>query len=298
MIRLQAPAKLNLYLRVCGKRPDGYHELETLFARIDLADELTFEPAAAGIALTCSEPTLSCGEDNLIVQAAHLLQRVSGTRRGARIRLVKRIPIAAGLGGGSSDAAATLAGLNALWEVGWERARLSQLAAELGADVPFFLCPEPFAIGRGRGEVCEPICGAQPLTSVLLVPDGRLSTREIFEAADFGLTAPKPSITMVQHALCNGSRGELAKGLWNDLAPEAIRRCPVISAIQLQLSQLECLGIGMSGSGPSVFGLCRDLTHAQEVIAAMLATVTAACRYVGLVCTTAQGHLCALRSGE
>src|SRR3989338_4027724 len=108
MIHRRAPAKLNLYLRVLGKRPDGYHEIETLFERIDLADELTFEPAH-DLALTCDDPTLSCGEENLILKAARGLQQ----GRGARIHLTKRIPIAAGLGGGSSDAAATLLGLNA-----------------------------------------------------------------------------------------------------------------------------------------------------------------------------------------
>ncbi len=264
MLHVLAPAKLNLYLRVLGKRPDGYHEIETVFERIDLADELTFEPHQ-DLVLTCTDPTLSCGEDNLVVRAARLLQQASGGCRGARIQLAKRIPIAAGLGGGSSDAAATLLGLSRLWELGWDATRLIPLAARLGADVPFFFSEAPMAVGRGRGEVCEPMAGARRLTQLLVVPSDRLSTKDIYAQARFDLTAPKPSITMMQHALCNGSLGELARGLWNDLAPEAIRRCPVIATIQSILDRLGCVGVCVSGSGPAVFGLCADMAQAEAI---------------------------------
>lgn len=261
---MRAPAKLNLYLRVLGKRPDGYHEIETLFERIDLADELTFEPHGE-LTLTCTDPTLSCGEDNLVLRAGRLLQQASGCPRGARMHLIKRIPIAAGLGGGSSDAAAALLGLSRLWDLGWDASRLAPLAERLGSDVPFFLLEAPLAIGRGRGERCEPIAAGTPLTQLLVVPDDRLSTKEIYDGAQFNLTAPKPSSTMVQHALHNGSLSELARGLWNDLAPEAIRRCPVIATIQSVLRRLGCLGVCVSGSGPAVFGLCRDEAHAEAI---------------------------------
>jgi len=291
MIRLRAPAKLNLYLRVLGRRPDGYHDLETLFERVDLADELVFEPAAT-LQLTCDDASLSCGEDNLILKAARLLQQEIGARPhtnrahtqdqasigvGARIHLTKRIPIAAGLGGGSSDAAATLLGLNELWGLRYGAEQLRSLAATLGSDVPFFLSPTPFAIGRGRGEQCEPIQHALHLFQVLVSPRERLSTKEIYDAldqtrnqeGDFNLTASTPSISMVVHALRNGSLGELAKGLWNDLEPEAIRRCPPISFIQSHLRSSGCLGTRLSGSGSSVFGLCRDAAHAHGVAAAL-----------------------------
>jgi 4-diphosphocytidyl-2-C-methyl-D-erythritol kinase len=265
-LRIAAPAKLNLYLRVLGKRPDGYHELETLFERIDLADELTAEPAS-GLTLTCDDPTLSCGPDNLVLKAARLLQQTLRMAAGARLHLTKRIPVAAGLGGGSSDAAAALVLLCRLWQADVPRQRLVDLADQLGSDVPFFLQPEAFAIGTGRGEQCEPLATPLRLAHVLVAPDTRLSTPEIYAGSQFDLTAQKPSISMVRHALCNGSLGELAKGFWNDLEPEAIRRCPVISITQARLRQLGCLGTRLSGSGPSVFGLCRDAAHAQEVLA-------------------------------
>ena len=269
MLHLRAPAKLNLYLRVLGKRPDGYHEIETLFERIDLADELTIEAHPDQLLLTCTDSTLSCGEDNLILKAARLLRQASGTIQGARLQLIKRIPIAAGLGGGSSDAAATLLGLNRLWKLGLEPSRLQELGASLGSDVPFFLADAPWAIGRGRGERCEPLPGGLSLAHVLVVPDARLSTREIYESEGFNLTAQAPSISMMGHAFSNGSLSELAKGLWNDLEPEAIRRCPAISRIQHQLRAFGCLGTRLSGSGPAVFGLCRDAAQARAIADAL-----------------------------
>ena len=268
MLRLRAPAKLNLSLRILGRRSDGYHDIETLFERIDLADELRIEPAET-LTLTSSDPGLSCGEDNLILKAARVLQQAGGTLQGARIHLTKRIPVAAGLGGGSSDAAATLRGLNELWHLGLEPSRLLELGSVLGADVPFFLHETPFAIGRGRGEVCEPL-EAFPLAHVLVMPPERLSTQAVYDAWDASapeirLTAAAPSITMMAHALRNGSLGELAEGLWNDLEPEAIRRCPVIATIQACLRACGCLGTRMSGSGSAVFGLCTDAAHARTV---------------------------------
>lgn len=269
MLRVLAPAKCNLFLRVLGKRPDGYHELETLFERLDLADEIAFAPQSSGISLTCDDPTLECGPSNLVTRAADLLQQSCGVSQGAAIRLTKRIPIAAGLGGGSSDAAATLLGLNQLWALGLSAEPLWQLAAQLGADVPFFLEPTPFAIGRGRGDACEPIRSACPtLWQVLVTPPARLSTKDIYDGFDGvttgrGLTGEATSVTMLIHALRNGSLRELAEGWHNDLQPEAIRRCPVIHEILTSLQACGCLGSVVSGSGPSVVGLCEDRRHAD-----------------------------------
>jgi 4-diphosphocytidyl-2-C-methyl-D-erythritol kinase len=277
MLRLRAPAKLNLSLHVLGRRPDGYHELETVFERIDLADELVFEDAPE-LLLTCDDTTLSCGEDNLVLRAARALLAHSGQRRGARIALLKRIPIAAGLGGGSSDAASALRGLNTLWDLGLRAEALVALGAALGSDVPFFLQPGPFALGRGRGERCEPLAASATLWHVLVAPRERLSTREVYAGARFDLTSPRPSSSMLVHALCNGSLGELATGLWNDLEPEAIRRCPPCYRILTVLRDLGCLGTLVSGSGPSVFGLCRDHVHAQEVVTRLRALAEPAWR--------------------
>lgn len=269
MVRLRAPAKLNLYLRVLGRRPDGYHELETLFERISLADELSFRLAPQGLSLTCDHPTLSCGEENLVLRAARLLQRVCGVRQGAAIHLTKRIPIAAGLGGGSSDAAATLLGLNRLWRTGCSIRQLCGLAAQVGSDVAFFIHQAPFAIGRGRGEQCEPLAGRLPrLWHVVVSHDAQLATSQVYaewDASTSTLTESAPSITMSVHALRNGSHDELAKGLYNDLEPAAIRRCPIMRTIRGLLLEGGAAGALTSGSGPSVFGVCRSHPHAKRV---------------------------------
>lgn len=269
MFSLLAPAKLNLYLRVLGRRRDGYHEIETLFERIDLFDELTFELYPEKLFLSCTDPGLSCSEDNLIFKAARLLQSATHVSQGAKIHLKKCIPIAAGLGGGSSDAAATLKGLNQLWKLGLTQVQLIELAGRLGSDVPFFLLEKPFAIGRGRGDHCRALATSVCLAHLLVSPQVEVSTKDVYQTTDFNLTASKPSLNIVAHALHNGSLGELAKGLWNDLEPEAIRRCPLITVIHSSLQALGCQGVLVSGSGPSVYGLCRDLPHAQDVAVQM-----------------------------
>jgi 4-diphosphocytidyl-2-C-methyl-D-erythritol kinase len=263
-LRVRAPAKLNLYLRVVGKRPDGYHDIETIFERIDLADELTMDLHPRTLEMSCSDPALPCGDGNLVMRAALLLRQEGGVSAGARLRLEKRIPIAAGLGGGSADAAAALTGLNRLWDLKFPHNRLLELASQLGSDVPFFLGAEAFAIGRGRGDRCEPLASSARLSHVLITPPERLSTADVYAGAQFNLTAGKPSISIVAHALRNGSLGELAGGLWNDLAPEAIRRCPIIATIQASLREQGCFGALVSGSGSAVFGLLADGAQAQE----------------------------------
>lgn len=280
MIRLRAPAKLNLYLRVLGRRPDGYHELETLVERIDLADELTFTPQARGLTVTCDDPTLDCGPSNLVTKAASLLQQTFRVSDGAAIHLAKRIPIAAGLGGGSSDAAATLLGLTRLWNLRRSPEQLMELAAQVGSDAPLFLSiHSPFVVGRGRGERCEPLAGPfPPLWHVLVVPPERLSTKEIYDGFDRRervLTEPAASLSMCLHALRNGSLGELAKGLFNDLEPEAIRRCPVITEIRTHLRTSGCPGVSVSGSGSAVFGLCEDAEHARRAAATLSSSAPA-----------------------
>ncbi|HEX9779597.1 MAG TPA: 4-(cytidine 5'-diphospho)-2-C-methyl-D-erythritol kinase [bacterium] len=262
--RLLAPAKVNLSLRVLGRRADGYHEIETVFQRVNLADELTFKRRPAGLRLTSSDPALDVGDENLVIKAASVLRDATGARQGAAIHLTKRVPIAAGLGGGSSDAAATLIGLNHLWQLKLRQERLIELAAEIGSDVPFFLHNCPYAVGRGRGERCEPLESRLGLNQVLVVPEAALSTRDVYAGARFDLTPSRPFSNVVEHALTNGSLSELAQGIQNDLEPEAIRRCPVIPRIQERLRYLGCLSAHVSGSGPSVVGLCLHAEQARE----------------------------------
>ena len=174
-----APAKVNLYLEILGKRPDGYHELETLMVTAGLFDTLVLRDGPAGrVELACSDPALSAGEDNLVVRAARLLQQRTGGARGCRVRLVKRIPMAAGLAGGSADAAATLVACNELWQAGLSQAQLARVAARLGSDVPFSLVGGT-AVGRGRGELLTPALVSGTYYWVLAFASGGLSTPEV-----------------------------------------------------------------------------------------------------------------------
>ncbi len=266
---LRAPAKLNLYLRVVGRRPDGYHELETLFERIDLADELTFAARPSGLTLTCHcEGTpLGTGPDNLVLRAARALQEAAGVTQGAAIHLRKRIPVAAGLGGGSSDAATTLLGLNACWDVRWPVERLLPLGRALGADVPFFLYNTRFAVGRGRGDVCEPVAvpDALVLWHVLAVPNEPLLTRDVFAALTLPLTPSGPSLTMCLQSLLDGRLPRLAETLHNTLELPASQRCPRINTLTARLRQGGALAVAVSGSGPSVFGLVASEAEARHL---------------------------------
>src|SRR5438105_3037393 len=171
-----APAKVNLYLEVLAKRADGYHEIATLMVAVSLYDTLEFKEETSGeIGFRCDHPDLTTGPDNLVLRAVQLLRQRTGCPRGVHIRLAKRIPLASGLAGGSSDAAATLAGLNRLWRLGLKRGELAQLGAELGSDVAFFFAT-PAAWCTGRGEQVAPLRLGRPLWLVLVQPPFGLST--------------------------------------------------------------------------------------------------------------------------
>jgi 4-diphosphocytidyl-2-C-methyl-D-erythritol kinase len=266
-LRVWTPAKVNLFLEVLARRRDGYHELATLMIALNLYDTLEFTEGPPGAtALHCDHPSLSTGADNLICRALELARRHSGRSDGVAIRLWKRIPMAAGLAGGSSDAAATLAGLNRWWRLGWDRSRLAQLAAELGSDVPFFFAA-PAAWCTGRGERVEPLRLGRTLDFVLVTPAEGLSTAEVFR----GVTIPAQpqSGEAVRQAATEGDVTELGRGLHNRLQPLAERLCPAVTALLARLAGLGPAGQLMTGSGSTVFALCRDGTEALTVARAL-----------------------------
>ncbi len=267
-IRVWAPAKVNLFLEVLARRPDGYHELATLMAAVSLYDtlELTEEPSGA-TALRCDHPSLSTGPDNLICRAVELVRRESGRSGGVTIRLWKRIPIAAGLAGGSSDAAATLAGLNYLWRLGWDRAKLIRLGAELGSDVSFFFAA-PAAWCTGRGEQVEPLRLGRALDLVLITPPAGLSTAEVFR----GVTVPSTprSGAAVRQAAAAGDINELGRQLHNRLQPAAEQLCPAVTGLIARLAgSVGPAGQLMTGSGSTVFALCRCAGEALSLARAL-----------------------------
>jgi len=255
-IRAWTPAKVNLFLEVLARRADGYHELATLMTAVSLYDTLEFKEEPGGATrLHCDHPSLSTGPDNLIRRAVELVRRHSGRAEGVDIRLWKRIPMAAGLAGGSSDAAATLAGLNRLWRLGWDRTKLAQLGAELGSDVAFFFAA-PAAWCTGRGERIEPMRLGRVLDFVLVSPSVGLSTAEVFR----GVTIPSEprSGAAIRQAVTVGDVRELGRLLHNRLQPEAERLCPAVADLSARLAGLGSAGQLMTGSGSTVFALCRD----------------------------------------
>jgi len=269
-VRVWAPAKINLFLEVLGRRADGYHDLASLMVTVGLCDSLEFRENPSGqIRLECDHPELSTGSDNLVCRAVQLIRDRFGVSVGVDVRLHKRIPLQAGLAGGSSDAAATLAGLNALWRLGLDRRQLGLLGAELGSDVTFFFFG-PAAWCTGRGEIVEPLSVGRPLDLILACPAVGLSTASVFQALRSG--EPPGNTwgevcdgTAVRQALRSGEVIELGRLLHNRLQEPAQRLCPAVARLRQRLEALAPAGVLMSGSGSTVFALGRDAADALRM---------------------------------
>jgi 4-diphosphocytidyl-2-C-methyl-D-erythritol kinase len=271
---IQAPAKLNLFFEVLARRSDGYHEIETLMCPIDLYDTLRFQEDSGGqVELRCRRvcsgrdaesrglQEVPEGPENLVVRAVELVRRRAGVRRGAKIQLIKRIPAAAGLGGGSSDAAAALVAANEGWQLNRPCEELAEWAAELGSDVPFFLVGGP-AVCRGRGERIVPTAGLGELHFVVVRPPVGLSTAAVYGVCR---AAEKPhEVLPLVEALQRGDWGQSGRLLFNRLQSAAEQLSPWIGRLQQEFAQLDFLGHGMSGSGTSYFGFCRHARHARR----------------------------------
>lgn len=250
MVRVLAPAKLNLGLRILDRRPDGYHEIETVFVPLHLCDEIEIEPGAEpGVQLRCNLPDLVADERNLVVRAALATCDALGVEPSLRVSLHKRIPVAAGLGGGSSDAAATIRGIESLLGRQLDPGGRRDLARQLGADVPFFLDPRP-ALGRGIGEILEPIEGVPELAWILVAMPFEISTAEAYRAASAELTLPQRGSSI---AALLGPRG-VSGSPSNDLEAFALRKHPEIRWARDALVGAGARVTGMSGSGPTVYG--------------------------------------------
>lgn len=269
-LTVQAPAKVNWYLAVRGKRPDGYHELETLFVRLNLCDTLTLVDRPSGIRLVTAS-RLPKGPANLAYRAAALLRDEAGISRGVEIRLRKRIPAAAGLGGGSSDAAAVLLGLNRLWRLGFSRAKLAALGARLGSDVPFFVSGAAYALGRGRGERITPIASRRRLWHVLVKPPFGIATREAYQAfsrraaaGDPSLTPPGGGVKILIRFLQNRRADLLPEGFFNNLEVVLNNRLKKILIIKKRLLESGAKAALLSGSGSTVLGVFENGAQARR----------------------------------
>ncbi len=275
-LSIQAPAKINLFLDVLGKRADGYHELRSLVLPLSLADELTLERTDGVIEVLCDgaglpeghEGLVPCGADNLAVRAARRLREISGYDGGVRIRILKRIPVGGGMGGGSADAAATLVGLNALWGTGLDPADLMGLGAELGSDIPALVQRGPVCM-EGRGERVTPIVCHWPAGTewwlVLANPGFSVPTGDVFRRFRTGLTLPDETFSNAKFALERGVVTLAAASLHNALERVVFVKYPLLRIVAERLRAAGALGVLLSGSGATIFALAADRRHAEQV---------------------------------
>ncbi len=250
-MQLFAPAKINLRFQILRRREDGFHEIETLMAPISLGDELTIEPQdnAGGLEFACDDPTLPAGEDNLVLRAARSFFAEIKAEPNVRIALRKKIPHGAGLGGGSSDAASTLLGLNELQGNVLPRARLTRLAAEIGSDVPFFICRSA-AICRGRGEIVEPVAALPRWPLLLLKPEFGVPTPWAYR--QWCDSRELPGVDYAAQSL-----GEVT--LQNDLERPVFEKYVFLARMKSWLrEQPEVAAALLSGSGSTTFAVLRD----------------------------------------
>lgn len=261
-----APAKVNLGLTIEGRRDDGYHDISTIFLKITLADTLHVESTAEGIEIHCTHPEVPCDKRNLIYQAAALLQPLA-PGRGVRVHLNKRIPVAAGVGGGSSDAATALLAVNTLWGLQLTPDELMRYGAQLGADVPFFLYPGTAAYGRGRGGDLSPLTCPNSFFLVLVTPPVAVSTAQVYGQYRIELTDSAKDTTIVRWHFESGDFLSVAAVCANDLETVVMRQFPIVQTVKETLSQPGTYGVCMSGSGPTVYALCPSQDVAEQVAA-------------------------------
>ncbi|MCC9606414.1 4-(cytidine 5'-diphospho)-2-C-methyl-D-erythritol kinase [Blastopirellula sp. JC732] len=286
-ITVHSPAKLNLFLELLAKRPDGFHELETIMTAIDVFDTLRFtatddsqltlscrfapgtEAAAQGEDADALLGDLPTGPTNLVYRAVDLVRRTAGIEQGAKIELIKRIPAASGLGGASSDAAAALVAADIVWKLGWSRTKLSELAAQLGSDVPFFLHTGLFGNGmalcRGRGEIITPLPVTRRMHFVVVRPPGGLSTADVFRRCTI------PANPFAASDLCDtlqsGTMTDIGRRMHNRLSEPSRELSTEIDRLTKSMLQAGAISSQMSGSGSACFALCQDPRHARRVAA-------------------------------
>jgi len=261
-----SPAKLNLVLDVLGKRPDGFHELRTVFERISLADQIILKRTKSGkMRINCAHPQVPLSSRNLALKAALMLAQDFSISEGLDINIIKNIPVAAGLAGGSSNAAAVLGGLNRLWQLGLNKAQLANYAARLGSDVPFFLYDLSYALGTGRGELIRPLAIRTKLWHLLVTPRVKMLTKDVFTRLKLSLTNKKDNVNILLPFLRKGDLTGLAGALSNDLEPAILSLRPDFIHLKKKLLDAGAMGVCFSGSGPSVFALAESQKHALNL---------------------------------
>jgi len=257
-LSLTSPAKLNLRLDVLGKRSDGYHELLMLMERVDLADELEIQVVEKGISVTCNDQTVPEGEGNIAYRAIKEILAYSSRNVGVEIKITKKIPVASGMGGGSSNAATVIKGLNHLLKLKLPREKLMMIGAKIGADVPFFLFEAP-AIASGIGDQLKKVKKIPKMCFVVVNPGIPVSTEWVYKNLNMnghnGNGHEKKSSELPS---AFNTKKDVVKILNNDLEKVTIKEYPIIAEIKKLLMAQKALASQMTGSGPSVFGIFQD----------------------------------------
>ena len=267
MIPFAAPAKVNLALDVLSRRADGYHEVRMINVSLALSDILWAEPSG-DLILTSNVPELSLGEDNLILKAVRLLERETGRSLPLRFHLEKHIPLAAGLAGGSADAAAAMKACNTIYSLSFSDEELMRLGKEIGADVPYCLFQKN-ALSEGIGERLTELPKLPPCAVVLSKPREAVSTKEVFQALVLDENTVHPDIDGMIRSMEQGNLAALGKRRGNLLETVTTKKLPVIRDLIRKLSGLGAFCAGMSGSGPTVFALFENAETAGEAFRTM-----------------------------
>ncbi len=263
-IEIKARAKINLSLDVIGKRLDGYHEVQMIMQQIDLFDLVTIEEMPTeeiNIASDC--PFIPGDYNNIAYKAAALIKETFGINKGLNINIQKKIPVAAGLAGGSSNAAAVLIGLNKLWQLNMTSQQLMALGARLGADVPFCLLGGA-AYAEGIGEVLTPLEGLKNVWLVVAKPAISISTAEVYKQLDLTRLPERRDTQLLLKAVEDGDINILAKSMFNALETVSEAKYPVIREIKNKMLEYNAIGSMMSGSGPTVFGIFKNYERAKS----------------------------------
>jgi len=269
--RVKSPAKINLYLDVLSKGADNYHNILTLFERINLFDEISFKTNnnIKGIRLWCDRPDIPIDSRNLVYKAAQLVRSDFGINEGLEIKLFKRIPVGGGLGGASANAAATLNSLNKLYKLGLSETQLLRYAHVLGSDVAFFVLNRSFALATGRGDrflVCK--LKRLRLWHVLVVPKVKIITKKVYQALKYtpkkSLTKSLNNVNIILYALNRNRLFDLKNSLFNALEGVSLKKHPIIEEIKNNLKIFGAQGVLMSGSGSAVFGIFNSKAEALK----------------------------------
>lgn len=252
--RIKAYAKINLGLDVIRRLPNGYHEVKMVMQSIGLCDELTLEKASEGITLTTDHPELSCGEDNLVCKAARLMFDTYHIQGGLKVHLEKNIPIAAGMAGGSTDAAAVMKGISRLFDLEVPLEQLMELGVSIGADVPYCILGGT-ALAEGIGEKLTPLTPAPDFYILIAKPEISVSTKYVYENLDISGVARHPDIDGMVLSIESGSLQGILDRMGNVLESVTVSAYPVIDTLKRRIRELGAVSSLMSGSGPTVFGI-------------------------------------------